>query len=228
MAEPYYTPKTLKFLTELALNNHREWFESHKANYEALVREPSLRLIRDAEPALERFSTHFVAVAKKVGGSLMRVQRDTRFVKDAEPYKTNIGIQFRHSVGKDVHAPGLYIHVAPDECFIGAGVWHPDAPLLQQIRQQIVERPHVWQKAVRDKRFTELFELSGDTLKRAPKGFDPEHPAIADLMRKDHIAVAALSKRELSSPNLVELLFDRFQRSRAFMRFLCEAGGLPF
>jgi uncharacterized protein (TIGR02453 family) len=227
MSESYYTTKTLKFLTELALNNHREWFESHKEDYEALVREPSLRLIRDAQPALAHFSPHFVAIAKKVGGSLMRVQRDTRFAKDASPYKTNIGIQFRHRVGKDVHAPGLYIHVAPDDCFMGAGVWHPEAALLRQIREQIVERPQEWQKAVRDKRFVEVFELSGDTLKRAPRDFDPAHPAIADLMRKDHIAVSPLSKRDVSSTNLVELLFERFQRSRAYVRFLCDAGGLP-
>ena len=42
----------------------------------------------------------------------MHVFRDTHFSRDRAPYKTNVGIQFRHELGKDVHAPGFYLHIA--------------------------------------------------------------------------------------------------------------------
>ena len=67
-------------------------------------------------------SPHFLADDRRVGGSLMRIYRDTRFAKDKTPYKTNVGIQFRHEMGKDVHCPGFYVHLSPGECFLGAGI----------------------------------------------------------------------------------------------------------
>lgn len=228
MSEGYFSATTLKFLTALALNNHRDWFEEHKDAYEALVRNPALELIGDFAPVLKKISAHLVAIDKKVGGSLMRVQRDTRFSPDKSPYKTNIGIQFRHEIGKDVHAPGLYLHIAPDECFLGVGVWHPDAACLASIREHIIEKPQLWKKVSTDPKFRAVFDLSGDSLKRPPRGFDPDHPAIEDLKRTDHVAIAAMSKKDVFSPNLLRILFERFNATNAYMRFLCKAIELPY
>ncbi len=228
MADGYFTPKTLKFLTALALNNNRAWFEAHKSDYEGQVREPALELIRNIAPALKKFSPHVVAVDKKFGGSLMRVQRDTRFSSNKSPYKTNIGIQFRHAVGKDVHAPGLYFHIAPDECFIGVGLWHPEADALARIRQRIIEKPKLWQKVSQDPKFRAVFDLGGDSLSRPPRGIDPSHPAIEDLKRKDHIAAAALSLRELYSTKLLATLYQRFNLAKPYFKFLCDSLGLAF
>ncbi len=77
----------------------------------------------------------------------MRVFRDTRFGRDKTPYKTNVGIQFRHSQGKDVHAPGYYVHIEPGRHFIGAGMWRPDPVSLAGIRDAIVERTAAWKSA---------------------------------------------------------------------------------
>jgi uncharacterized protein (TIGR02453 family) len=94
-------------------------------------------------------SAHFLAQSRKVGGSLMRVYRDTRFSRDKTPYKTNIGIQFRHELGKDVHAPGYYLHIAPNECFAAIGLWHPESSALFKIRQAIADKSEAW-RAARD------------------------------------------------------------------------------
>ena len=139
MTEHYFSDETFQFLSSLALNNNRVWFEENKQRYEDAVRTPALRFIDDIAVELAAISPHFLAIPKKVGGSLMRVYRDTRFSKDKRPYKTNIGIHFRHEVGKDVHAPGFYLHIAPGECFVGVGVWRPDSRALAKIRDAIVE-----------------------------------------------------------------------------------------
>ena len=96
----------LKFLRALDRNNDSQWFEAHKDDYEGEVREPALAFIRKMERHVHRISPHLTAKPTKVGGSLMRVHRDVRFSKDKRPYMTNVGIQFRHEAGKDVHAPG--------------------------------------------------------------------------------------------------------------------------
>ena len=112
-----FQPTLLAFLRDLKANNNRDWFNAHKPDYEQLVREPALGFISAMGPPLAKFAPMFVAVPRKSGGSLMRVYRDTRFSRDKTPYKTNVGIQFRHEYGKDVHAPGYYFHIDPDQVF---------------------------------------------------------------------------------------------------------------
>ena len=103
-----FSKRTFDWLNELQANNNKAWFEEHRSRYEDDVRAPALAYIEAMAPVLRRISPHFTAIAKKTGGSLMRVHRDMRFAKDGQRYKTNIGIQFRHERGRDVHAPGFY------------------------------------------------------------------------------------------------------------------------
>ncbi len=231
MSHPYITPATIDFLYDLAANNNREWFAENKAHYELCVREPSLRLIEDAGPLLARISEHFVASPKKVGGSLMRVYRDTRFARDKTPYKTNIGIQFRHYQGKDVHAPGFYLHVGLDETFIGIGIWRPDSNALSAIRTAIDEQGRGWKTALRSLNHGldggQGFQLQGDSLKRPPRGFDKDHPLLEDLKRKDFIAIQHLSYEQLLADDYLDQVFAAFAASRPFMAYLCKALKLP-
>lgn len=218
-----FTKSTFSFLDELAMNNNRAWFESNKPRYEALVREPAFDFIEAMGPVLEKFAPAFRAEPRKVGGSLMRVFRDTRFSRDKTPYKTNIGIQFRHELGKDIHAPGFYVHIAPDECFLAVGCWHPESGSLGKLRDCIVSKPDQWFSARNDEKFSAQWELWGDTLIRPPRGYSADHPAIADIKRKDFIAMAPLSVADVTGSGLVKLVERKFSLTRPFMKFLCDA-----
>ncbi|MDZ4253339.1 MAG: DUF2461 domain-containing protein [Sulfuritalea sp.] len=223
-----FSKATLGFLDELAANNERAWFEENKPRYEALVREPALEFIAAMAPPLAKFAPHFRAEPRKMGGSLMRVFRDTRFARDKSPYKTNIGIQLRHELGKDVHAPGFYLHIATDECFFGAGCWHPEADALGHIRDLIAAQPKRWFAARDDRKFTAHWALAGDSLTRPPRGYAADHAAIEDLKRKDFIGLAALSFAEATGPGLVKLATERFAAAAPLMKFLCEAQGVQY
>jgi uncharacterized protein (DUF2461 family) len=71
------------------------------------VRDPALRFITDIGPGLRKLSPQLRADAKLVGGSLFRINRDIRFSADKSPYKTNLGIGFGHTRGRETAAPGL-------------------------------------------------------------------------------------------------------------------------
>jgi uncharacterized protein (TIGR02453 family) len=228
MTDRYFTKQTFAFLASLATNNTREWFEEHKQDYEDLVRAPALDFISDMADEMSAIAKHFRALPNKVGGSLMRVYRDTRFSKDKAPYKTNIGIQFRHEVGKDIHAPGYYVHIAPDECFVGVGLWHPDADALFKIREAIVNNGKAWVAARDDKAFSQQFSLEGDALVNAPRGFAKDHPLVEDMKRKDFIGLAALSQTDVTSKDFRALVAGRFKLAAPYMRFLCKALELRF
>lgn len=158
----------------------------------------------------------------------MRVHRDVRFGKDKRPYKTNVGIQFRHELGKDVHAPGFYLHIEPKGCFIGTGIWHPDSQTLAAIRTAIVEKSSAWIKASQNKKFMKKFELVGDSLSTFPRGFDKEHPLIEDLKRKDFIAISKIDDKQITTASLKTDVTRSFQTAIPLMKFLCKALELKF
>ena len=185
-------------------------------------------MIRAFQPRLKKISRFLVASDRPIGGSLMRVYRDTRFSKDKTPYKTNAGIQFRHELGRDVHAPGFYVHLAPEECFLAAGVWRPDRQSVRQIRQAIADNGPRWRRARDNRRFREYFQLVGDSLKRPPPGFPADHPFVDDLKRKEWMGLCELSEQDVLDEKFVDKLADSFTASRPLMRFLCEALAVPF
>jgi uncharacterized protein (TIGR02453 family) len=228
MSMNHITQELFEFFRELKRNNRREWFLANKDRYENRVREPLQRFVSEFERPLREISSHFRADPRPVGGSLFRIYRDVRFSPDKSPYKTHAGIQFRHEEGRDVHAPGFYLHLEPENVFAAVGIWHPDSKTLHQIRGAIVTETKDWLKAKSDKDFSDLYELGGESLKRAPQGYEPNHPQIEDLKRKDFIASAVLSEPEACAPDFL----DRYARLCAlaspFMKFLSTALDLPW
>ena len=222
-----FPPGLVPYLMELAAHNDRDWFKANEKRYESHVREPARAFIRAIGEPLKGFSNHLVADDRKVGGSLMRVHRDTRFSKDKTPYKTNVGIQFRHTVGKDVHAPGVYLHIEAQELFLGVGLWQPPPEELEKLRQAVAEKWDRWSgiiTALSAAGFTQL----GDALKRVPRGYDAGHPGAEEIRRRSFIASTGLTFDELEAPELVEGIVAKLMPSRDYMAFLCEALSLPF
>lgn len=213
----------IPFLRQLASNNDKTWFNANKPRYEKLVRKPALGFIEEMGPRLNGISPRFRAIAKKTGGSLMRVYRDTRFSNDKTPYKTNIGIQFRHELGRDIHAPGFYLHIEPGICFIGAGIWHPENRVLGKIRDFILDNPAAWKAARDQKIFQREFSLEGESLKRPPRGYPSDHELIEDLKRKDFIACKYFDCSEITQQSLPQFVSKSFKQTNGFMRYLCTA-----
>ncbi|MGA7096165.1 MAG: DUF2461 domain-containing protein [Acidimicrobiia bacterium] len=224
----YFQPALFRFLRDLAANNNREWFEANRERYIETVQEPALAFIADFAPRLEKISPYFRADAKVQGGSLFRIYRDTRFSADKTPYKTNTGVHFRHDRFKDAHAPGYYLHLQPRECFMGVGLWRPDAKVAHQIRETIATSPAIWRKVAHGKRFADVYQLEGDSLKRPPKGIDPDHPLIEDLKRKDFIGSKRLTQSQVTSADFIDMVESDFRRATPFMEFLCGAVGVEF
>ncbi len=223
-----FEPRSIRFLAALKANNNREWFKEHKSRYEQDVLDVALQFIMSMQDPLAKIAPQFTAVPTRVGGSLMRVYRDTRFSKNKLPYKTNIGIQFRHEQAKDVHSPGYYVHIDPDEVFLGVGMWRPDSEPLRGIRERIATKPQEWQQVVGDRAFGRHFSLGGETLVRPPRGFDKNHECIEDIKRKSFIAVRPLPVEDCLKPQFQKTVETSFSAAEPFMRFLCKAVGVRF
>jgi uncharacterized protein (TIGR02453 family) len=226
--EASFGPELFSFLTDLRANNNREWFADNKQRYEEQLLEPALAFIDAFAPRLEKISPHFRADARPSGGSLFRIYRDTRFSKDKTPYKTNVGIHFRHERAKDAHAPGYYLHIGPDEVFAGGGIWHPATEAATAIREAIVADPERWRRTTRSASFAKRLELGGDSLKRVPPWADQEHPFADDLKRKDFFGSARLNQSDVVAPGFVDEYAQLCRAAAPLMRFLCDALAVPY
>lgn len=220
---PQFSPDFFRFFREIKKNNHREWFQANKERYETVVKAPCLALIEAVGPGLHKISAQVVADPRPVGGSMFRIFRDIRFSKDKSPYKTHAGIHFSHRGNtEECHYPGFYLHLEPGESGIYAGVWQPDTPRLQRVREAIASKPQAW------KRVKEGWTLYGDSLKRVPSGFDPDHLLAEDLKRKDFLIEESVSDAQVTSPDFVKTFLKKCQEMEPFNAFLAKAMGAPW
>lgn len=220
--QSHFTPALFDFLRQLKKNNNRDWFLKHKARYESDVRDPALRFISDAGPGLKKISPHLVADPRPVGGSLFRINRDIRFSADKSPYKPNVGMSFGHDDGREAGAPGFYLHIEPGESFAGGGIHMADNPTLNKVRDAIVADPSGWKRIV-GAQFAPLFTNMGEALKRAPQGYDPDHPLVEDLKRKGYTWHARFSETDVCRPDFLERYLGACRTAAPFSRFLARA-----
>ena len=219
----YYSPEFFKFLRALAKNNNRKWFQKNKSRYEKFVQTPSLRFIKDVSKELKAVNPYLVADPKPFGGSLFRIYRDLRFSKDKSPYKTNVAMEFWHRKGRKKSYTGLYLHLAPGHSFAGAGIWHQDALTLTKVRRAIVSRPEAWRQVKQAG-----LRIEGESLKRPPTDFDPNHPYIADLKLKDLTAGVQFTNAQVTGPRFMTDFVQTGNRLNPLNEFLADALGMPW
>src|SRR5258706_3580066 len=218
------------FFRELKAHNERPWFEANKQRFRDSVQAPMSAFIAEMAPRLRKVSKNFVADPKPNGGSMFRIYRDVRFSRDKRPYKEHAACHFRHAAGKDVHAPGFYMHFGASEVYFGGGMYMPESDALGKIRDAIVLKTAA-SKAVRaNKDFVKAFGGVGgdDVLTRAPRGFDPQHPLLEDIKRKSFFAMHETDLKLASSPKLVDTVAGTFKAATPLMKFLCSAVGVAF
>lgn len=225
-SDAYFTEAVFKFLRGLKRNNNRAWFEKHRATYDADVRGAMLRFIADLQPHFKKIAPDFVCDPRPVGGSMFRIHRDMRFVDpDEGPYKTQLSAQFQHHLGKDVHAPGFYLHLEPGSCFYGGGLWRPPTNIRNKIHLAIAKDPAAWLAIKNDKNFASTFTLEGDMLQKPSPIWRDIFPSslMEDFRRKDFIFTADLSPDLVTSPALMKEIVSLTRRAIKFMNFLSRA-----
>jgi uncharacterized protein (TIGR02453 family) len=226
---PYFTPATFAFLRQLAQHNTHAWFRAHKAEYEARVREPALRLIADLQAPLAQISPHLVAAPRKVGGSLFRVMRDTRRPHPEGPYKPWIGLRFYHQQKNEVHAPSFFVHLSPEGqgSFMGGGLWRPEPAVLKRIRAFLDANPRSWQAATFRPVLANYAEDT-DRLTQMPRGYPADHPLAEDLRRRSFVWTRGVSPEQALSADLPDTLIGAFTEVAPIVDYLCAALDLPF
>jgi uncharacterized protein (TIGR02453 family) len=225
----HFTPETFDFLFDLDVNNDRAWFEEHRVAFERHVKQPMLAFISDlAEPLHERVSPQLLAIPKMQGGSMFRIHRDTRFSHDDRPFKSNAGAQFRHAAASDdVHAPGLYLHLEPGNCFMGGGVYRPPTRVLNRLRDRMVAAPEEWVRT-RDRLLGTGVDLGGEQLRTKPRGYDADHPLIDDLRRTSLVFSRSFPEELACADDFLDTFVGWGEAAEPFLAWVCDGLDVPW
>ena len=204
-------PDVLAFYIELEKNNTREWFEPQKSRFKGLEAE----IKQYAEEIKQGLSeTDEIDRAK-----LFRIYRDVRFSKNKTPYKTHFGMAFHRE--KPALRGGYYVHLEPDNSFLGVGFWGPSPADLFRIRKELEVDAAEFRAIMADPTFKSYWgTLQGDEVKTAPKGFNKEHPNIDLIKKKQYTFHHRLSDQEVCDPNFSELIDDHFQNIRPYFDYM--------
>ena len=218
MPVPRFTQETLAFLRQLARHNDREWFREHRHDYEEHVRGPMLALIEQLAFDLPAIAPDLVANPKT---SMYRVYRDTRFSANKAPFKTHVAGIFPHRALPKHEGAGLYVHVAADQVFIGGGLYRPQPRQLHRLREHIAANSDHLRTLVAAPAFRRNFgALSGERLKRMPRGFAADHPA-GDLLRlKQFLAGCERPSAFAVGPRFYRSLLRLFTHLAPLIEFL--------
>lgn len=209
----------LQFLSELTINNNREWFAENKVRYDRLRLEFE-QLGRDLILEISKFDDEIKHVEAK--DCVFRIYRDTRFSHDKTPYKTHMGIFIASAGGRKSQRGGYYLHLDPAGSFMAAGVWCPDANLLKALRQSVYDNIDELNEIRFNPDFAKYFSsfFEDDKLKTVPRGF-PKDFADAELLKLKHYMVNyKLDESILGSDDFVARVADILRCAYPLNQFL--------
>ena len=207
----------INFLQDLSQNNTREWMQENKKRYLSVKGEfeGSVQLLIDK---ITLFDPYILGVETKK--CVFRINRDIRFSKDKRPYKENMGA-FINKDGKKGLDGGYYIHIQPGQSMLAGGVYMPPSDILKKVRQEIDYNPDVLLKFMESSAFKKYFKaFEGDKLKRAPKGYDPEHQNIELLKLKYYIVVHRIDDNSLTKPGFLDYANKVFEKMKPLNDYL--------
>lgn len=201
----------LTFLKELAVNNNKEWFETRKS-------------------AFKKLDTHFKQQAETIAVALnntdviektklFRIYRDVRFSHDKTPFKTQRSVNWIRAGAS--RRGSYYMRIAPGESVIGIGFFAPEKDDLLRIRKELEQDAAEFRAIIEKPAFTKAWgNLQGETLKRAPKNFDKEHPDM-DLIRfKNFFFTKSFSEQEIMDSSFESRVIDAFVTARPFLDYM--------
>ena len=210
---------TLKFLKDLKKHNNKPWFEKNKSNY--------LGAKEDIEQFIEQVIGGFGKIDAEIAtlqpkDCTYRIYRDVRFSKDKTPYKTNMGA-YLNKGGKKMPTAGYYMHIESGRSMAGGGLWMPQAPELNKVRQEIDYNFAEWTGILGNKAFKKSFPdglEQEDILSRPPKGYTDDNPAIEYLKLKSFIVTRTFTDAEVQHKSFLKELIKTFESMKDFVYFL--------
>ena len=216
------TQMILDYLTQLSANNNREWYHTHKAEYQ-VANAQFEELIQALMLRIGEFDGSILGHAPKE--LTFKLVRDTRFSHDKSPYSPAFRAHIS-SMGKLPIPVGYYLMIKPGgQSFLGGGLFadmFKDA--TRMVRDYISEHGGEWEEIITAPSFQERFTVGGSALKNVPAGYEKEHPQAEYLKYKSWYLEYPVQDKELTDGDLfLAKAADIFRLMKPFNDYLNNA-----
>lgn len=215
---------TLNFLEQLKLNNSKEWLENNKKEYDA-TKNDILKLTDELIAYVSSIDSSVSNALLDSKKCITRLNRDLRFAKDKTPYKTDYYCVVNKN-GKNSASAFYYLHIEPGNCFVGGGVYNPQAVELKKIRKEINYFFEEWKKIINAENFTENFPSgiqNSGVLQKIPKEFTEPNEASEFLKMKGFYTSEKISDAEITSAAIFEKIKLCLKATKPLVDFLNRA-----
>lgn len=215
---------TLNFLKELKDNNSKEWLDDNKKGYEN-AKNDILTLTAELITSLSGIDKAILNAYLDPKKCITRLNRDLRFAKDKTPYKTDYYIVLNKN-GKNSPSAFYFLHIEPDNCFVGGGVYNPQPEQLKKIRQEIDYAFNEWSIIINDKTFKKIFPSginNSGVLSRTPKEFDEANQASEFLKMKGFFTMEKITDKEIIADDTFAKINNYFKTTKPLVDFLNRA-----
>ena len=212
---------TLDFLSDLSKHNNKAWMDENKKRY-LEAKDQVIELIDQILKKTIAFAPELSGLEAKK--TLFRINRDIRFSKNKDPYKTNFGASIVEG-GRKTGNPGFYIHIMPGNNFIGGGIYQPSPEALIKVRQEIDYSGKDLMAIIENNKFKSTYgdPHGEDKLKTAPKGYPKDHEHIEYLQLKHYVFMRKATDKEVTANSFVDKVVEDFKTLYPFNQFLARA-----
>jgi uncharacterized protein (TIGR02453 family) len=214
---PRFPAGASRFLRALKRHNDREWFRTHRAEFDELIDAPMNAIIERLALDFRQFLPDVIASPRV---SRYRIYRDTRFSENKAPLKTHVAAVFPSRFLPRHEGPGLYFEIAPGWFYAGGGIYMPQPQTVHRIREHIATHHRELARIAEAPAFRRMFgEIEGDRLTRMPRGFPADHPAGEYLKLKQVIVGREWPAAFASGPRFYAELLRTFRTLAPLVRF---------
>lgn len=215
------TQKALDFLSENRFRNSKKWYDEHRAEYLEYVLEPLAAIVCDLSETMRAIDDRIVCLPK-VGGSISRLRRDTRYSNDKSLYRQNIWLYFGRKDASRVEHPAFYADISPEGISYGCGYYRAGASVCDEIRRLVLADDPAFKAAAKAYEAQSVFEFGGETYKKPHYPDEPERKRL--WLEKRNFFFHREGGKELTfSPDLSKTLARDFPLLAPVYRFLLKA-----
>ncbi len=222
------TKLIMTFLKDIAANNERQWFQAHKAEYDAARKNfeegvaKAIGRIADFDPSVAHIT---------VKDATYRFYRDTRFSPDKSPYKRHFGAYIAAHGKKALHG-GYYLHLEPGECLVACGNYWLPTNILTSCRNELMANEEEWLRCVEGKEFQHYFGAPEtatweskqgfglERLKTCPSGFPRDYQHIKYLQMKDYCCWHRVADNFFGGDGWLDQIEVMFKAAKPMMDFM--------
>jgi uncharacterized protein (TIGR02453 family) len=217
-----FGPGGMAFLSGLAAENDKAFFDAHRATYEADLKAPLASLVETVSTRCAIEGLPFRGSAK----STFRINRDVRFSKDKSPYQTHVSAVLTPSGDKKDMSAVLYFQFGVPEAFAATGFWQPEPARLQRLRQTIADDPDAFAALEDTLAASGLALAEGNPLKRMPGGFEQvtDDRAAAAIRKRSFTLDRHIPHAVWQTPDLPDHLMDFARAAMPFLDWAKSAG----